>query len=218
MPSRGAAERGVCGRESASISSPENRPPPSRSSPVPSADISANNDSAELHSSSKAASALEQMGKDASNAETCCGVAVQAQQQPEVLRMPLESLCLSVKAALPGAQRLQTALGRLISPPQPDAVAAAVASLTHLGALDADDEALTALGRHLTLMPMDARLAKTLIYAVMLRSWLLINLHGTLPYGSHELPYFRKRAICSAAYGKLAAHSLASVEEGHDYI
>ncbi len=83
--------------------------------------------------------------------------------------MPLESLCLSVKAALPSAHRLQHALGRLISPPAPDAIASAVSALTTLGALD-DDEALTALGRHLTLMPMDARLAKTLIYAVMLRS------------------------------------------------
>lgn len=83
--------------------------------------------------------------------------------------MPLESLCLSVKAALPNAQRLQYALGRLISPPQPDAIAAAVTALTKLGAFD-DSEELTALGHHLTLMPMDARLAKTLIYAVMLRS------------------------------------------------
>ncbi|CAL8471800.1 g11342 [Coccomyxa elongata] len=92
----------------------------------------------------------------------------QAQQLPEVLRMPLESLCLSVKAALRSAQRLQYTLGRLISPPQPDAIAAAVTALTNLGALD-DSEELTALGRHLTLMPMDARLAKTLIYAVILR-------------------------------------------------
>lgn len=83
--------------------------------------------------------------------------------------MPLESLCLSVKAALPSAHRLQDTLGRLISPPAPDAIASAAGALTSLGALDGD-EALTALGRHLTLMPMDARLAKTLIYAVMLRS------------------------------------------------
>lgn len=89
--------------------------------------------------------------------------------------MPLESLCLSVKAALPSAQRLQYTLGCLISPPQPDAIAAAVNALTNLGAFD-DSEELTALGRHLTLMPMDARLAKTLIYAVMLRSVTSIHL------------------------------------------
>ena len=37
-----------------------------------------------------------------------------------------------------------------------------------LGALD-DEEALTPLGQHLSKMPMDIRLAKTLIYASMLR-------------------------------------------------
>ena len=38
-----------------------------------------------------------------------------------------------------------------------------------LGALD-DEELLTPLGQHLSRMPMDIRLAKTLIYASMLRS------------------------------------------------
>ena len=37
-----------------------------------------------------------------------------------------------------------------------------------MGALDGN-EALTALGRHLTLMPMDPRLGKALLYAAMLR-------------------------------------------------
>ena len=81
--------------------------------------------------------------------------------------MPLEALCLMIKAA-PGALPLAVALARLISPPQPEAVGAAVQVLHALGALN-DAEALTPLGRHLTLLPMDARLAKTLLYGVMLR-------------------------------------------------
>jgi HrpA-like RNA helicase len=82
--------------------------------------------------------------------------------------MPLEPLCLLVKATLPGQPPLQDALARLISPPAPDAVDAAVAKLGRLGAFD-NCERLTALGRHLSLMPMDSRLAKALIYASMLR-------------------------------------------------
>lgn len=82
--------------------------------------------------------------------------------------MPLESLCLSVKATLPGELPLKEAFSRFISPPAPDAVVAATAALHRLGAFD-DEERLTALGRHLSLMPMDARLAKSLIYAAMLR-------------------------------------------------
>ena len=140
---------------------------------------------------------------------------VQAHQLPEVLRMPLESLCLSVKTCLPHVASIQQALARLLSPPTEQAVAAAVKSLTvrrcqymvlqprsvprpildclqattplpsHpilqrradpdicacaqvLGALD-DQEMLTPLGQHLSKMPMDIRLAKTLIYASMLR-------------------------------------------------
>ena len=42
-----------------------------------------------------------------------------------------------------------------------------------LGALDSD-EALTPLGQHLSKMPVDLRLAKTLIYASMLR-WPLLH-------------------------------------------
>ena len=42
-----------------------------------------------------------------------------------------------------------------------------------LGALDGE-EALTPLGQHLSKMPVDIRLAKTLIYASMLR-WVLLQ-------------------------------------------
>lgn len=42
-----------------------------------------------------------------------------------------------------------------------------------LGALDSE-EALTPLGQHLSKMPVDLRLAKTLIYASMLR-WVLLQ-------------------------------------------
>ncbi len=55
---------------------------------------------------------------------------VQAHQLPEVQRMPLESLCLSVKTCLPHVASIQLALARLLSPPTEQAVAAAVRSLT----------------------------------------------------------------------------------------
>lgn len=58
-----------------------------------------------------------------------CMGGVQAHQLPEVLRMPLESLCLSVKTCLPHMASIQHALARLLSPPTEQAVAAAVKSL-----------------------------------------------------------------------------------------
>ena len=54
---------------------------------------------------------------------------VQAHQLPEVLRRPLESLCLSVKVCLPHISSLQEVLARLLSPPTEQAVAASVQSL-----------------------------------------------------------------------------------------
>lgn len=112
------------------------------------------------------------------------------QQAPEVLRVPLEQLCLSAKAALAdiaaasaaagdhqqqqqqqpeGDERLQAVLGELLTPPPESAADAAVARLTALGALAPGSQELTALGRHLTAMPMDAKDGKALIYGCMLR-------------------------------------------------
>ena len=106
------------------------------------------------------------------------------QQAPEVLRVPLEQLCLSARAALAdiaaaaarsGAQGggqeeepLQAVLGELLTPPAEGAVDAAVARLSAMGALDGAQR-LTSLGRHLTAMPMDARDGKALVYACLLR-------------------------------------------------
>ena len=88
------------------------------------------------------------------------------QQAPEMLRVPLEALCLRVKALVtaPVADTLALAL----TPPPAPAVAAALAQLRGLRALDAA-EALTPLGQCLVRMPVDARLGKMLIYGAMLR-------------------------------------------------
>jgi ATP-dependent RNA helicase DHX57 len=79
------------------------------------------------------------------------------------------------------------ALAQLLTPPAPKAVTIAIDRLMALGALSPTDgssgssmpfaaspssaagEKLTALGLHVSMMPMDARLAKALIYACMLR-------------------------------------------------
>ncbi|EFJ42064.1 hypothetical protein VOLCADRAFT_119557, partial [Volvox carteri f. nagariensis] len=71
--------------------------------------------------------------------------------QPEMIRSPLESVCMLVKG-------MTTA----------SAVAAAAAALLRtIGAFDGD-EALTSLGRHLNKMPMDPRVGKALVYGCML--------------------------------------------------
>ncbi|EJD54594.1 P-loop containing nucleoside triphosphate hydrolase protein [Auricularia subglabra TFB-10046 SS5] len=81
--------------------------------------------------------------------------------QPEILRVPLESLCLSVKAVRED-EEVKDFLGRAIDPPSVAAIDRAWINLKALGAVGEDDE-LTALGKHMATMPLDLQLAKILI-------------------------------------------------------
>ena len=68
-----------------------------------------------------------------------------AYTEPEVCRVALEQLVMRTKSLqLPG--RADDSIGRLPDPPPRDAVAAAVAELSSLGALDSD-ETLTPMGK-----------------------------------------------------------------------
>ena len=89
------------------------------------------------------------------------------QQAPEVLRTSLEQLALRTKAVV-GARAIASTLSDMPTPPKPEAVHSAIASLTVLQALD-EDENLTPLGQHLVNMPVDARVGKMLLLGVMLR-------------------------------------------------
>ena len=79
--------------------------------------------------------------------------------QPEILRVPLEQLCLSVKAM--GIDNVTDFLGNAITPPAEVAVEAALALLHKMNVLDAG--AMTALGQHLALIPADLRCGKLLV-------------------------------------------------------
>ncbi|PNS19384.1 hypothetical protein CAC42_2561 [Sphaceloma murrayae] len=79
--------------------------------------------------------------------------------EPEIKRVPLEQLCLSVKAM--GLSDVQGFLGKAITPPETLAIQTALTILDRMGILDGD--ALTALGRHLALIPADLRCGKLLV-------------------------------------------------------
>ncbi|KAL8765644.1 MAG: hypothetical protein Q9194_006502, partial [Teloschistes cf. exilis] len=80
--------------------------------------------------------------------------------QPEIRRVPLEQLCLSVKAM--GIQDVPTFLASALTPPESLAVGGAVDLLRRMGALDGNE--LTALGRHLSMIPADLRCGKLMVY------------------------------------------------------
>ncbi|CAG8979232.1 hypothetical protein HYALB_00011902 [Hymenoscyphus albidus] len=83
--------------------------------------------------------------------------------EPEIRRVPLEQLCLSVRAM--GIKEVAQFLASALTPPESLAVDGAMDLLGRMGALDGDD--LTALGRHLSMIPADLRCGKLMVYGAM---------------------------------------------------
>ncbi|OMO51588.1 Double-stranded RNA-binding protein [Corchorus capsularis] len=81
-------------------------------------------------------------------------------QLPELLRTPLQSLCLQIKSLELGG--ITEFLSRALQPPELLSVQNAVEYLKIIGALD-ENENLTALGRNLSMLPVEPKLGKMLI-------------------------------------------------------
>lgn len=79
--------------------------------------------------------------------------------EPEIRRVPLEQLCLSVKAM--GVGDVPSFLASALTPPESLAVEGALTLLGRMGALDGTD--MTALGQHLSMIPSDLRCGKLLV-------------------------------------------------------
>ncbi|KAL2017572.1 hypothetical protein VTK56DRAFT_1945 [Thermocarpiscus australiensis] len=82
---------------------------------------------------------------------------------PEIRRVPLEQLCLAVRAM--GIRDVSHFLSRAPTPPEATAVEGAISMLRRMGALDGDE--LTALGRQLALIPADLRCGKLMVYGAI---------------------------------------------------
>ncbi|KAA8897761.1 P-loop containing nucleoside triphosphate hydrolase protein [Sphaerosporella brunnea] len=83
--------------------------------------------------------------------------------EPELKRVPLEKTCLGVKAM--GIKDVRAFLAAALSPPNTMAVENALMVLEKMGAV-IDDE-LSALGRHMALIPADLRCSKLMVYGVL---------------------------------------------------
>ncbi|XP_022725166.1 DExH-box ATP-dependent RNA helicase DExH3-like isoform X3 [Durio zibethinus] len=81
-------------------------------------------------------------------------------QLPELLRTPLQSLCLQIKSLELGG--ITEFLSRALQPPELLSVQNAVEYLKIIGALD-ENENLTVLGHNLSMLPVEPKLGKMLI-------------------------------------------------------
>lgn len=85
-------------------------------------------------------------------------------QLPELLRTPLQSLCLQIKSLQLGS--ISEFLSKALQSPESLSVQNAIEYLKLIGALD-DKEELTILGQHLSMLPVEPKLGKMLIYGAM---------------------------------------------------
>ncbi|KAL6010391.1 hypothetical protein ACLOJK_000822 [Asimina triloba] len=81
-------------------------------------------------------------------------------QLPEILRTPLQELCLHIKSLQLGT--ISSFLAKALQPPNPLSVENAIELLKTIGALD-NAENLTPLGRHLCTLPLDPNIGKMLL-------------------------------------------------------
>ncbi|KAH8547643.1 P-loop containing nucleoside triphosphate hydrolase protein [Umbelopsis sp. PMI_123] len=93
---------------------------------------------------------------------------MQEQQTPELLRTPLEQLCLQIKAM--GESDVTKFLQRAIDPPSIQALAQAITTLKNVNAIDETPEGnLTALGKHMANIPADLRISKMILFGAVFR-------------------------------------------------
>ena len=128
--------------------------------------------------------------------DTCDGA-----QLPEIKRIPLERLVLTIKR-LGYKESAAAVCARLLDPPERASVGEAVRSLVAMEAIDQSGggEELTPLGAHLACLPTDARLGKFIllgaIFGVVDEA---LTIAATL---SHRTPFiapFDKRDAADAA-------------------
>ncbi|KAK3750637.1 hypothetical protein QZH41_012824, partial [Actinostola sp. cb2023] len=85
-------------------------------------------------------------------------------QLPEMLRTPLEEICLQIKILKLGM--IEEFLSKALQPPSPQTVQNALDTLKQLNALDAN-ECLTPLGYHLATLPVDPRIGKIILFGAI---------------------------------------------------
>uniref|UniRef100_H3BYW4 ATP-dependent RNA helicase DHX29 n=1 Tax=Tetraodon nigroviridis TaxID=99883 RepID=H3BYW4_TETNG len=85
---------------------------------------------------------------------------------PEILRVPLEELCLHIMKCQYGSP--EDFLSRAMDPPQPQSISNAVSLLRKIGACHPSEHILTPLGQHLASLPVNVKIGKMLIYGAIL--------------------------------------------------
>ncbi|GBP79903.1 Probable ATP-dependent RNA helicase YTHDC2 [Eumeta japonica] len=87
---------------------------------------------------------------------------------PEIIRVPLQELCLHTKLLAPGNTPIADFLSKALEPPSFLAVRNAVTLLKTIGALTPTED-LTEIGQHLLDLTVEPKLGKMLLYACVMK-------------------------------------------------
>ncbi|XP_045695817.1 ATP-dependent RNA helicase DHX29 isoform X2 [Phyllostomus hastatus] len=84
---------------------------------------------------------------------------------PEILRVPLEELCLHIMKCSLGPP--EDFLSKALDPPQPQVISSAMHLLRRIGACEPSEPRLTPLGQHLAALPVNVKIGKMLIFGAV---------------------------------------------------
>ncbi|KAM4809399.1 ATP-dependent RNA helicase DHX29 isoform 2-T2 [Rhinophrynus dorsalis] len=84
---------------------------------------------------------------------------------PEILRVPLEELCLHIMKCELGSP--EDFLLKALDPPQPQVISNAMNLLRKIGACELTQPKLTPLGQHLAALPVNVKIGKMLIFGAI---------------------------------------------------
>ncbi|KAG8535344.1 hypothetical protein GDO81_028761, partial [Engystomops pustulosus] len=85
-------------------------------------------------------------------------------QLPEIVRTPLEELCLQIKILKLGG--IASFLQKVMDPPKREAIILAITHLQEMNALDKREE-LTPLGFHLARLPVEPHIGKMILFGAL---------------------------------------------------
>ena len=137
-------------------------------------------------------------------------------QLPEILRTPLEELCLQVKQLHLG--HIAPFMAKAMDAPPARSVANAIGLLEQIGALTSDGaEALTPLGRHLAALPVDPRVGKMLLYGCIMQCLpAILTIAAGMAYKDPWVLPLDKKQAADDARRRLARESLLCIYACHD--
>ncbi|KAI8981985.1 hypothetical protein BDF20DRAFT_912195 [Mycotypha africana] len=127
-------------------------------------------------------------------------------ETPEILRLPLEELCLRIKVCKLGS--IRDVLGAALDAPSEKMINNAILTLQEVQALTTDGkESLTPLGAHLSHLPVDVHIGKMILFGAIFRCLdPILTIAAALSFKSPFIRPFGKEDEADAARARFQAY------------